>query len=290
MSLTVFSPAKINLFLHITAKRSDGYHDLQSVFRAIDFGDVLSFELAPSQTSLVSLTGADTLTHDINDNLIIKAANLLATHHPKHACPVHIHLDKVIPTGAGLGGGSSNCAATLMALNTLWQLNLPTQHLLGLGKQLGADVPFFIFSQAHQSDAHALGIGDVLEPLTLPRARYLLLLPRAHMATAQFFGHPDLIKNSQIVTSIADRYDDYGDRLSAEFFNAFERIATTDSPAVAEALAYLRTLEAETGSSARLTGTGSTVFLPISWHIDDVTLSAWQLSSPCPCVVAESLY
>lgn len=290
MSLIVFSPAKINLFLHITAKRDDGYHDLQSVFRAIDFGDVLSFEPSPSQVQLVTLTGADTLTDDINDNLIIKAAKLLSTHHPDQARAVSIHLDKVIPTGAGLGGGSSNCAATLMALNTLWQLDLSTEQLMDFGQQLGADVPFFIFSQAHHADAHALGIGERLDALRLPSARYLLLLPRAHLATAALFNHPDLIKNTQLIPDIADRYSDYGERLSVDFFNAFERIAAQHSAAVAEALSYLHTLEAKTGTSARLTGTGSTVFLPIPEHIDAATLSAWQLSSPCPCVVAESLY
>lgn len=290
MSLIVFSPAKINLFLHITGKRDDGYHDLQSVFRAIDFGDVMSFELSPSQAPLITLTGADTLTEDLNDNLIIKAAKLLATHHPDRAQAISIHLDKVIPTGAGLGGGSSNCAATLIALNTLWQLDLSTQQLMDLGQQLGADVPFFIFSQAHQADAHALGIGEQLSALKLPSARYLLLLPRAHLATAELFGHPDLIKDSQIITDIADRYGDYGDHLSADFYNAFEHIAVMHSPAVAEALSYLRTLETKTGTSARLTGTGSTVFLPIPEQIDAAELSAWQLSSPCPCVVAESLY
>lgn len=290
MSLIVFSPAKINLFLHITAKREDGYHNLQSVFRAIDFGDVLSFELASPQAPLVTLTGAETLTEDINDNLIVKAVHLLAKHHPDHVRPVNIHLDKVIPTGAGLGGGSSNCAATLMAMNTLWQLQLSTQALLDLGRQLGADVPFFIFSQANQSDAHALGIGDQLNALTLPAARYLLLLPRAHLATAEFFRHPHLIKDSQIIANIATRYDDYGTRLSADFFNAFEQIAVSSSAAVAEALAYLRTLETKTGTHARLTGTGSTVFLPIPWHINASSLSAWQLSAPCPCIIAESLY
>ena len=193
MSLIVFSPAKINLFLHITAKRDDGYHDLQSVFRAIDFGDVLSFEPSPSQVQLVTLTGADTLTDDINDNLIIKAAKLLSTHHPDQARAVSIHLDKVIPTGAGLGGGSSNCAATLMALNTLWQLNLSTEQLMDFGQQLGADVPFFIFGE----NAFARGVGEDLHPLSLPKQWYVIVKPPVHVSTAVVFSHQGLTRHSE---------------------------------------------------------------------------------------------
>ena len=193
MSLIVFSPAKINLFLHITAKRDDGYHDLQSVFRAIDFGDVLSFEPSPSQAQLVTLTGADTLTDDINDNLIIKAAKLLSTHHPDQARAVSIHLDKVIPTGAGLGGGSSNCAATLMALNTLWQLNLSTEQLMDFGQQLGADVPFFIFGE----NAFARGVGEDLHPLSLPKQWYVIVKPPVHVSTAVVFSHQGLTRHSE---------------------------------------------------------------------------------------------
>ncbi|MFC0820141.1 4-(cytidine 5'-diphospho)-2-C-methyl-D-erythritol kinase [Moraxella marmotae] len=290
MSLQHFSPAKLNLFLHITAKRADGYHNLQSVFRAIDFGDELTFTLATAQTPLVTLSGADTLTEHLDDNLIIKAVQLLAKHYPQHAKAVNIHLDKKIPTGAGLGGGSSNAATTLIALNELWHLELSPQTLMALGKTLGADVPFFIFSHANQADAHALGIGDELEPLNLPQARYLLLFPPVHLATAVFFAHPDLPKNCPLIAPIAERYGDYSEQMTAEFCNVFEPIAAQHSSAVKTALDYLRSLEPLTASTARLTGTGSTVFLPIPAHIDDGVLTAWQLSAPCPSIIAESLY
>ncbi|OOS24155.1 4-(cytidine 5'-diphospho)-2-C-methyl-D-erythritol kinase [Moraxella pluranimalium] len=289
--LELFSPAKLNLFLHITAKRQDGYHELQSVFRAIDFGDWMSFSLIDDTASpLVVLTGADTLTDDINDNLIVKAVQLLAKHHADKARPIAIHLDKKIPTGAGLGGGSSNAATTLLAVNTLWQLGLDTETLIAYGTKLGADVPFFIFSHAHQADALAMGIGELLSTLHLPSARYLLLLPPDHLSTAQYFGHPSLQKNCPVLTDIDTRYDDYGKVLTAEFGNVFEPIALDSSPATRTALDYLRTLETDAKATARMSGTGSTVFLPISDEIDDATLTAWQLSAPCPSVVAMSLY
>lgn len=294
MQMTVFSPAKLNLFLHITAKRDDGYHDLQSVFRAIDFGDELSFELVnpdaiTDDTPLVTLTGADTLTDDINDNLIVKAVQTLAAQYPTQAKPIAIHLDKKIPTGAGLGGGSSNCATTLMATNELWNLGLNCEELIIIGAKLGADVPFFIFSQWHQSDALATGIGDQLDALSLPSARYLLLLPQAHLSTAAYFSHPTLQKNCPSIDNIPVRYDDYGMVQTADFTNVFEPIAL-ENAAVAQAMAYLRTLETDAKATARMSGTGSTVFLPISDEIDDATLTAWQLSAPCPSVVAMSLY
>lgn len=295
MQMTVFSPAKLNLFLHITAKRDDGYHDLQSVFRAIDFGDELSFELInpdtiTDDTPLVTLTGADTLTDDIDDNLIVKAVQTLAAQCPNQAKPIAIHLDKKIPTGAGLGGGSSNCAATLLAVNTLWALDLDCDTLVNIGASLGADVPFFIFSQMKQCDALAMGIGDKLTPLHLPAARYLLLLPHAHLATAHYFSHPKLQKNCPLLDRIDERYAEYGMVQTADFTNVFEPIALSDSAEVAAAMSYLRTLGTQTGTTARMSGTGSTVFLPIGDEIDDATLTAWQLSLPCPSVVAVSLY
>lgn len=290
MSLTVFSPAKINLFLHITAKRDDGYHNIQSVFRALDFGDWLTFMPAAIDAPLLTLTGADTLTANLHDNLISRAATALATRYPDAATPIAIHLDKKIPTGAGLGGGSSNCAATLITLNQLWQLNLSTDELLAIGRTLGADVPFFIFSHAQQADAHALGIGDELSALSLPAARYLLLFPQAHLATKTLFAHPELNKNHALLDNIDARYLEYGERLEAGFYNAFEAIASKINTQVATALDYLQRLAAITNTHPRLTGTGSTVFLPIPAHIDLSELTAWQLSAPCPCVIADSLY
>ncbi len=290
MTLTLFSPAKINLFLHITAKRSDGYHDLQSVFRALDFGDTLKFRFADSTAPLVTLQGADGLTADMTDNLIYRAAAALAKAHPKKAKPVHISLDKLIPTGAGLGGGSSNCATTLIALNHLWDLGLSTEALIDIAATLGADVPFIIFSHAHQCDAEARGIGEQLSRLPLAFARYLLLLPQAHLATALFFKHPDLRKDYPILTDLSGRTDEFMDMLSADFSNVFEPIAFSAAAPVQTAYDYLLSLQTHTGTQARMSGTGSTVFLPIPAHIEDSCIRAWQAAAPCPSVLANSLY
>ena len=290
MALKIFSPAKINLFLHITGKRPDGYHDLQSVFRALDFGDWLSFDLADKNSPLVTLTGAEGLTENLDQNLIVKAVTLLAKHFPNHAKPLVIDLQKRIPTGAGLGGGSSNCAMTLIALNQLWALDLSLQALIDFGQQLGADVPFFIFSHFHQQDAIVCGIGEILTPLKLLSAHYLLLFPQAHLSTAQFFAHPDLQKNCPPISDIGSRYNDYGDAMTDTFINVFEPIAVMHSPAVASALDYLKSLQASTGTTARLTGTGSTVFLPIPDGTDEAALKRWLADAPCSAVIAQNLY
>lgn len=289
--LHLFSPAKINLFLHITGRRADGYHDLQSVFRALDFGDEMDFVLDDRQTGeLIRLTGAQGLTDNPKDNLIIKAAYALKAQYPHLAHPTAIHLNKRIPTGAGLGGGSSNCASTLIALNKLWKLNLPLQKLLDIGAKLGADVPFFIFAHHHKTDAQALGIGDKLSTLKLPDCRYLLLLPQEHTATSLFFKDPDLKKDCPYQANIDQRLIEFDGKLSANFSNVFEPIALKRSAKVTQALDFLKSLENETQTSARLSGTGSTVFLPITSNIDQKTLQDWQNAAPCPSILAKNLY
>lgn len=288
-SLSLFSPAKINLFLHITGKRADGYHDLQSVFRAIDFGDELTFSHNDTATPFV-LTGADHITANPDDNLIIKAAKTLANRYPQHAKPVAINIKKRIPTGAGLGGGSSNCATTLLGLNTLWQLNLSTDELIDIAKGLGADVPFFIFANQQHPDALAEGIGEKLSAILLPNARYLLLFPDTHMATAAFFAHPQLQKNCPPIKELDNRLDDFCQRLHGDFGNVFEPLALDYSQNIANALSFLRTLESQTHSTARMSGTGSTVFLPLPDDIDDQTLTMWQKQAPCNSVISSSIY
>lgn len=264
-TLSLFSPAKINLFLHITGQRDDGYHNLQSVFRALNFGDELEFTLlsASDDVPLVTLIGADGLTETAADNLIVKAAALLADNYPKAAKPVTITLNKRIPTGAGLGGGSSNCAATLVALNVLWELDLPLDELLLLAAALGADVPFFVFAQCQHPDAIATGIGEQLTEITLPDCDYLLLLPEVHLATAELFCDLNLRKDAPIIDDLPAQVSDFAEQFNPPFHNAFEPIATAYAPDVAAALNYLRTLEPAAGGVARMTGTGSAVYLPI---------------------------
>ena len=284
--MRIFSPAKINLFLHITGVRTDGYHELQSVFRALDFGDYLEIEPTDGD-QLVTLLGADHLTSSLDDNLIVKAAHALAKIHPKRATPVAITLDKQIPTGAGLGGGSSNCAATLIALNELWQLGLSTKELIDIGASLGADVPFFIFFHAHRSDAITTGICEILSPIALRSRLFLLLMPDAHLATAHFFKHAKLSKDSPLMDGLESKQAGFERSLIAPFHNCFEAIAAEDSPSVKDALDYLHSLPSQ--STPRMTGTGSAVFLPLSTEdLDHAT--RWQQGAPCRAIICHSLY
>ncbi|MDO4442207.1 MAG: 4-(cytidine 5'-diphospho)-2-C-methyl-D-erythritol kinase [Moraxella sp.] len=289
-TLSLFSPAKINLFLHITGRRTDSYHDLQSVFRALDFGDELTFTLHDGD-ELVRLVGGEHLTDRLDDNLIYKAVHALAAAYPNHAKPVHITLTKRIPTGAGLGGGSSNCATTLIAINELWQLGLNPQTLIDIAATLGADVPFFIFAYYHKTDAIATGIGEQLTPISLPARQYLLLMPDVHLATAHFFKHPKLVKDTPLMSELQRRHEQFDGRLTDGFHNCFEAIAKSHSPAIDAAMDYLHTISstADDGFAARMTGTGSAVFLPLSPQIES---QAQQLANNAPCraIVCQSLY
>lgn len=186
------APAKLNLFLHVTGRRPDGYHDLQTVFRYIDLCDRFDFDLR--RDGLVQREG-DTLEglapeHD----LAVRAARALqqATGTPLGA---QIRYVKNIPAGAGLGGGSSDAATTLIALNRLWNTGLDRPALMRIGRTLGADVPFFIFGRP----AFAEGIGDVFTEIALPERAYLVLRPHGAVSTAQVFSHPDLTRNTESV-------------------------------------------------------------------------------------------
>ncbi|MDO4896927.1 MAG: 4-(cytidine 5'-diphospho)-2-C-methyl-D-erythritol kinase [Moraxella sp.] len=286
-TLELFSPAKINLFLHVTAERDDGYHDLQTVFRVLDFGDTLVFR-QKSSGDLVSLFGADDLG-DVADNLIVKAVRALARRFPAYASPVQIVLDKVIPIGAGLGGGSSNCAMTLIAINELWGLRLGLDELLKIARTLGADVPFFVFAYLQETDAVAMGIGDKLTAIDLPHREYLLLLPKVAVNTAKLFTHPHLSKDTPVIDDVNGQVERFLDRLHAPFHNAFENIVKA-APPIGQALDYLRTLENQTGTTARLTGTGSVVFLPIRHTLNDHAVRTIIANAPCRAVKANSLF
>lgn len=285
-----FSPAKLNLFLHITGRRTDGYHNLQSVFCPIGFGDELHFELvahSTAQDKFLTLTGADALTQNLDDNLIAKAVYALAHAHPTKARPIAIHLTKRLPTGAGLGGGSSNCATTLLALNELWQLGLSCDELIDIGARLGADVPFFIFADFYKTSAIVEGIGERLSPIALPACEFLLLLPNAHINTAQFFAKDTLKRNcpsyDHHTLSTLDFY-----RLPADFGNVFEPLAVEFSPNIGTALGYLHSLERHTHTTARMTGTGSVVFLPLI-NVSDADKANFVKNAPCPALIAPLL-
>ena len=309
-TITRLSPAKINLFLHITGKRADGYHNLQTVFRLLDWGDYLHFSVIDEAViftvdseldankcchQLIILVGAETITADIEDNLIFKAARVLlaaaiqSNTLPEQLAQVHIALDKHLPMGAGLGGGSSNAATTLMTLNEIWQLKLTQDELIKIAATIGADVPIFIFGQ----DAIAMGIGEQLTAIKLPDQQYLVLTPNAHVNTAQLFAHPKLQRDIAVlsVETIKHKQADYVQTLTTPYQNVFTPIVTSLAPAVSAALRYLQGLEAQALGTARMTGSGSAVFLPLDASVvtDKALLAKWIEEAPCAAYLVRNL-
>ncbi len=308
-TISRLSPAKINLFLHITGKRADGYHNLQTVFRLLDWGDYLHFLVAndaviqmadnePNANTLchqlLVLAGAETITTDIEDNLIFRAARALlafaiqSNKLPSQLVPVHVTLDKHLPMGAGLGGGSSNAAMTMLVLNELWQLNFTCAELIEIGAKVGADVPIFIFGQ----DAIAMGIGEQLTAIDLPDQQYLVLTPDAHVNTATLFANPKLQRDITplSIDTIKSQSNDYVQNLNTPYHNVFTPVVTSLAPAVEEALSYLQGLETQAMSTARMTGSGSAVFLPLDASIasDKKLLVQWVKDAPCEGYVVGS--
>ena len=242
----VSAPAKLNLFLHITGRRADGYHLLQSVFMLIDWCDRLHFELRPDgKTSREDLAG-----HLPADDLILQAARALQK---AAACPLgaHIGVEKSIPAQAGMGGGSSDAASTLLALNRLWRLNLPLAELLKIGLTLGADVPFFL--QGH--NAWVEGIGEKITPTDVPRARFVVIKPPDGLETATIFQSAALKRNTAtaIITGFAEKPFEFG-------CNDLQSVAQSLCPGVSQGLAWL---EAQ-GLQGRMTGSGSAVYAKIA--------------------------
>lgn len=291
--INTLSPAKLNLFLHITGKREDGYHNLQTLFRLLNWGDKMQFRLSQQTINAdeppIRLHCDVDLTANLQDNLIIKAAYALLKDIPntqkKTLNIVDIHLTKIIPTGAGLGGGSSNAATTLLALNDLWQLGFSSQQLQKIGVTLGADVPIFIYRQ----DAIAEGVGDILSPIKLPKQQFLLLTPLAHISTAQLFAHPKLKRDIKKlpVDVLQENSQDFLDTLSSSFYNVFEPVVCQLSTEVTEALNYLKQFESVCKSTARMTGSGSCVFLPVTKQTEDI--NSWIKQAPCPAFFVESI-
>ena len=235
--LSVAAPAKLNLFLHITGRRPDGYHELQTLFQLLDFGDTLHFE-ATDDGELV-LDGPD-LGIAAADNLILRAARLLQA---DPADGARIRLEKRIPAGGGLGGGSSDAASTLLALNHLWQLGHSNEALQLMGRELGADVPVFVAGHS----AWAEGIGERLTPVDLPERWYLVISPDCHVATGEIFSRPELTRNTPPITIAAF--------FTGDSRNDCQPVVRDLYPEVDNALIWL-----EKTGDARLTGTGACVF------------------------------
>ena len=246
------APAKLNLFLHITGKRADGYHDLQTLFQFIDYQDRLNFDIrADGQIRRVNPLSDVPLEND----LCFRAAQLLKS---ETGCLLgaDIYLEKNIPQGGGLGGGSSDAATTLVALNHLWGLQMPESKLMELAALLGADVPIFVYGQS----AWAEGIGEKLEAVELPDSWYVVIFPGVMVSTGQLFEHPELTRDARPI-KIRD-YFAAGDSAVCE--NAFESIVRRKYPAVNEALEWLSHQEGNSSLNSqgtpRMTGTGSSVF------------------------------
>lgn len=233
------APAKLNLFLHVVGRRADGYHLLQTVFRFLDFGD--SLEIAPRADGEICLASPLPGVPRESD-LCWRAARLLQTH---TGCRLgaDIRLTKRLPLGGGLGGGSSDAATVLLALNRLWRLDLPRAELQTLGLGLGADVPVFVFGRS----AFAQGVGEVLEPWAPAPASYVVLTPTVHVSTPAIFAHPGLTRDTPAVT-IAALSEGFG-------HNDLQPVACALNPMVAEYLGWLQ----ERGE-ARMTGSGACVF------------------------------
>jgi 4-diphosphocytidyl-2-C-methyl-D-erythritol kinase len=240
-TLTLLSPAKLNLFLHITGRRADGYHELQTLFQLLEWGDWLGFTPNRSGEITLAATGLDI---PLADNLIYRAARLLQRDALTGDAPgVHITVDKRIPAGGGLGGGSSNAATTLLALNQLWQLGLAQEELQALGATLGADVPVFVGGRT----AWAEGIGEVLTPVDLPERWYAIITPSCHVSTGQIFSHLQLTRNTAPI-KMATFFEGYSR-------NDCQELVRHLYPEIDAVFNWL-----EGFSQARLTGTGASVF------------------------------
>jgi len=251
------APAKLNLFLHITGRRADGYHLLQSVFMLIDWCDTLNFDIrADGQISREDLTWALP-----RDDLVVRAANALkqAT---GCALGAHIGIAKSIPAQAGMGGGSSDAASTLLALNRLWKLQLPLEQLSQIGLVLGADVPFFLCGR----HAWVEGIGEKITPLELPSARFAVVKPDAGLQTQQIFSDPALKRDSEtaIISGFAANSVDHIFKYGR---NDLQAVAQKLCPGVNQALKWLESQ----GLSGRMTGSGSAVFAQLLHSIDETS-------------------
>lgn len=233
------APAKLNLFLHITGRRADGYHNLQTLFQLLDYGDELNFTLR-QDGQIRLLTEFAGVPHD--SNLIVRAARLLQQHTGSH-CGADMECLKRLPLGGGLGGGSSNAASTLVALNHLWACGLPVDQLAHLGLGLGADVPVFV--RGHS--AWAEGIGEQLQPLHLPEHWYVVIVPACPVSTAEIFNHPELTRNTSAITIAAF--------LRGGGHNDCQPVVAKHYPAVGQAIDWLGNF-----SHSQLTGSGGAVF------------------------------
>lgn len=243
-ALTLPAPAKLNLFLHITGRRDDGYHQLQTLFQLLDYGDELSFAIREDGAITLSCTGSQSLAElPEEDNLVLRAARQLAQMAPREVPGADITLTKRLPAGGGLGGGSSDAASTLLGLNRLWGLDLPVEQLADIGLGLGADVPVFV----HGHSAWAENVGEDLTPVELPPRWYVVIHPGCRVSTRTVFSHAQLTRNSPAITMAAF--------FRGDTRNDCEDLVRRLAEPVDKALIFLQNF-----GDAALTGTGACVF------------------------------
>ena len=243
------APAKLNLFLHVIGRRADGYHLLQSVFQLIDFADQLDFDVS-ADDAIVRVTDVPGVPPE--SDLIVRAARLLQNSARARGLSVpgaRIAIDKRLPMGGGLGGGSSDAATTLMVLNALWQTGFTRLELMELGVTLGADVPFFLLGQ----NAFVEGIGERLTPLTTPKIWFVVIHPGVSVPTPVIFSAPDLTRDTKAVKML-----DFSDSPISFGRNDLQVVAARAFPPVADALKWLSDF-----GEARMTGSGACVFVAV---------------------------
>lgn len=257
------APAKLNLFLHITGRRADGYHLLQSVFLLIDWCDRLHFEVRPDG----GLSREDLTWELPADDLVLRAARALQQ---ATACTLgaHIGVAKSVPAQAGMGGGSSDAASTLLALNRLWNLQLPRQALARIGLGLGADVPFFLGGD----NAWIEGVGEHMTPVHVPVARFVIAKPQAGLDTGRIFSDPGLKRDTDLAIISGFAANPYGFG-----HNDLQPVAQSLCPGMCQCLDWL----ASKGLSARMTGSGSAVFAVLKNDFDTDGVPEGALVKTC---------
>ncbi len=264
--IRVPSPSKLNLFLHITGRRPDGYHELQSIFQLIDLCDWLEFEqTADKQIQIEGLASVD-----LEQNLIYRATQVLKPY-AKAYSGLKIRLEKNIPMGAGLGGGSSNAATTLIVVNELWDCGLTIDQLAELGVKLGADVPIFV----HGRNAWAEGIGEHLTFIDLDQKQFIVLKPDCFISTQLLFSQKTLTRDTKSSKFCAYQIT------PSDFGNNFEPLARSLYPEVNEAMQYL-----DQFGVAKLTGTGACVFIEVTEKMNVTNILE---NAPCKAYLVNSL-
>ncbi|QWD81445.1 4-(cytidine 5'-diphospho)-2-C-methyl-D-erythritol kinase [Polynucleobacter sp. MWH-S4W17] len=256
-SLSLRSPAKLNLFLHIVGRRADGYHLLQSVFQLIDWCDTIHLK-SISENEVRRINPIPGVPPE--QDLVVRAAKLLKDF-CKIEAGVEIHLHKEIPMGAGMGGGSSDAATTLIGLNALWNLNLSKEMLCTLGLKLGADVPFFIFGQ----NALVEGIGEKIQEISLQTPDFLVIFPNQGISTASIFLDPELTRDHAQIT-----IDGFLASPLSYQSNDCQAVAMRICPEVKQALDWIT--QAVPGSQPRMSGSGSSVFAVLDPKTDTAKL------------------